>query len=290
MKRYGNEMKRVLIAVIVIAAIIATGILIASYNIKTPDEQEPPSTNHTPDLPIAPFTIIVQSGTDGTRAIADLEFGFRKHKIQSTSGEISYHYTIGYKRDFLEVRNGFNKSGVAGLGYTEIRVYSFAYLGETKLFDNRDEESPDGFSTNQPDWTTDSAEGSHIGPIRQENLTHLTNAGVILELIDFSIYFNDGSNFVCGPSILTVGVNFTRSENEWIIDYIYDASDNESVIFTPASVSIQLSNPVPEKAEDNETPGQTVTSTEMSVVLFSVPSIIAIMMILVIIIVTRRHQ
>jgi hypothetical protein len=279
MKRYGNEMKRMLIAVIVIAAIIATGILLTTYYVTQPDDSGPVS-EHTTDLPRAPLAIIVQSGIDGTRVIADLEIGFMKSE---------YDYLIGYRRDFLDIHNGYNRSDVIGLGYTALGIYSFAYLGDVKLFDYRENGVPEPAYEDQPSWTSNDAEGSHTGPIRKENLTELSNAGVIFEFIDFSIYFEDGSNFVCGPSRLMVGVNFTRNGSDWIIDYIFDASDNESIYFAPASVSIQLRSPVPEKAEDTEITGQSTESIEMPIILLAAPTVIALILILLIIVVTRRR-
>lgn len=280
MKRYGNEMKRMLIAVIIIAAIIATGILLASYNIENPDDPGPPSHDHTGDLPIAPLAIIIQSGTYGTRVIADIEFGFTEHE---------YDYLVGYRRDFLDVRNGLNRSNVVGLGYTELRFYAFAYLGDVRLFDDREEGGPQQGISDQLSWTPHIAEGEHTGPIWKDNLTQLTNAGVILEIIDFKIYFEDGTNFFCGPANLTVGVNFTRNGDEWIIDYIYDASDNDSVYFLPALVSIQLSSPIPEKPEVTTTE-HTTDVVEVSIVLLTAPTIIAVVLIAIILVMTRRRR
>lgn len=289
MKRYGNEMKRMLIGVIIIATIIATGILLTTYFVTQPDDSGL-STEHTTDLPRAPLALIVQSGTDGTRIIADLEFGFRKFEIISESDIVSYTYLVGYKRDRLEIHNGFNKSGAVGFGYAALGIYEFAYLGDVKLFDYREDGVPEPAYEDQPSWTSNDSEGSHKGPIPEENLTELSNAGVIFEFIDFSIYFEDGSNYVCGPSRLIVGVNFTRNGSDWITDYIFEASDNESIYFAPASVSIQLRSPVPEKTEDTEIPGQPTESMEMPIVLLVAPTAIALILILLIVLITRRRN
>ncbi|MFW9888716.1 MAG: hypothetical protein ACFFER_11060 [Candidatus Thorarchaeota archaeon] len=279
MKRYGNEMIRMLIAVVIAAAIISTGILIATYNVQTPDEPTL-STDHSADLPITPLSIIVHSGTDGTRVIADLEFGFKEYE---------YEYLIGYKRNVLEVRNGLNKSGVLGLGYSELRFYAFAYLGDVKLFDNWEDGVPQTEQGDAPSWTSHDSEGSHTGPIRRENITQLTRAGVILELIDFSIYFEDGTNFLCGPSRLAVGVNLTRDGDDWSTDYFFDASDNESLVFSSATAMIQLRAPVPIMTNHTSTTGTIPAPIDVPVVILTAPTIIAATLVLLIVLMARRR-
>ena len=71
-------------------------------------------------------------------------------------------------------------------------------------------------------------------------MTHLTMAGDIVEFENLTIYFDDGSSFLCGPRLITVGVNFTRQDDEWQVEYLLNSSNSQNIIFHESALTVHL--------------------------------------------------
>lgn len=62
----------------------------------------------------------------------------------------------------------------------------------------------------------------------------------MIEYENLTIHYADGSRIVCGPKVLTVGANFTRSNGAWSVDYILQASEDEHATLEDGSVTIVM--------------------------------------------------
>jgi hypothetical protein len=284
MQRYNRDLRRVLITVVLIAALLASAILVAAIF----SEPQPtiddgfPESEHVSNLPTASLTVIIDSGSQGTRLVGNLEFGFLNH---------STGYTLGVIGDWLQIRNGANKTDAIGLGYTEQRVYDFAYLGETRVFDNWTNRTvSSSSSTDGIAWSPNEKSSTHVGDIREDDITELTMAGFVVEYEDFRVYFNDGSEIVCGPTNITMGVNFTLIDNEWKVEYIFEASSTDDVSFGPDSVTIQLTEEIPEADDDSITFDQPASEVRMVVLPIMAIPILTGLVILVVIVLTSKRQ
>ncbi|TFH04392.1 MAG: hypothetical protein E4H14_14845 [Candidatus Thorarchaeota archaeon] len=273
-----------LITVVILAALLSSMVLIAAIMSEEPQivDDEPDDDIHWTGLPSAPLTIIIDSGSQGTQIVGNLEFGF----LNSTTD-----YPLGVYEDWLQIRNGVNKTDAIGLGYNKLTYYTFVYLGETSLYDSWENKTSGTSSTSdQVEWSPMSKSGMHMGNIRENDLENLTMAGFVLEYESLRVYFKDGTNIACGPTNLTLGVNFTLVDDEWNVEYIFEASSMDNVQFGTNSVTIQFTQEIP-SADDDAIETNTSSVQQFIVVLpaMAIPTVIAVVILGVIAIVSRRQ-
>ncbi|MDF1540060.1 MAG: hypothetical protein P1Q69_14290 [Candidatus Thorarchaeota archaeon] len=245
MESYRKDMQRIIIAAILLAVIVASSILVAAYfSGQSGDSPEDGTLEFITTLPTAPLTLIVESGSQGTQIVGNLEFGF----VDTSSG-----IAVGVTEDWLQIHNGFNKTDAVGLGIQEQRSYAFMYLDGERSFDYWSNRTPSDSITIEDEvaWSPGSRSSMYTGDIRNEDLSHLTIAGYVIEFDHLSVVFKDGSNVVCIPANLSLGVNFTLIDEEWQIDYILEASSPENVVFGSDSVTISLDYEIPDSDDDN---------------------------------------
>ncbi|MGY5880271.1 MAG: hypothetical protein RTV31_08470 [Candidatus Thorarchaeota archaeon] len=284
MQRFNRDIRRMLITVVIIAALLASMVLIAAVISEAPQivDDEPDDYIHWTGLPSAPLTIIIDSGAQGTQIVGNLEFGFLNTTID---------YPIGVFTDWLQIRNGVNKTDAIGLGYDGIRYYNFVYLGDTMLNDNwENKTSYTSITSDSVEWSPHSKSGRHTGIIRENDLENLTMAGFVIEYESLKVYFKDGTNIVCGPVSLSIGVNFTLVDDEWNVEYIFEASSMDNIQFGTDSVTIQFTQEIP-SADDDDIDTNT-SSSEQIVILFpviSIPIIMAVVILGVVALVSRQQ-
>ncbi len=285
MQRYNQDIRRILITVVVIAALLASMIIIAAVFSEQPQiiDEEPDDYVHWTGLPTAPLTIIIDSGAQGTQIIGNLEFGFLNNTIV---------FPIGFYEDWLQIHNGFNKTDAIGLGYDALRYYSFAYLGETRLYDGwTNRTSGSWTSSDSVEWSPMSKSGMHMGSIHESDLDNLTMAGFVLEYESLKVYFKDGTNVVCGPTNLTLGVNFTLVDDEWNVEYIFEASSMDDILFGTDSVTIQFTQEI-QPADDDDIDTNTPDMVERIIILpgTAIPIILGVVIIGVILVTGRQQR
>lgn len=284
MQRYNRDIRRMLITVVILAALLASMFILAAVMSEEPQivDDEPDDYVHWTGLPSAPLTIIIDSDSQGTQIVGNLEFGFKNDTID---------FPIGVFEDWLQIRNGVNKTDAIGIGYNRLGYYYFAYLGETRLHDSwENKTSSTSSSSDTVEWSPMSKSGMHIGPIRESDLENLTMAGFVLEYESLKVFFKDGTSVACGPTTLALGVNFTLVDDEWNVEYIFEASSMENVQFGTNSVTIQFTQEIP-FADDDDIDTNTSSKQQFLVVLpaMAIPIVIAVVILGVIAIVSRRQ-
>jgi hypothetical protein len=191
-------------------------------------------TTEISNLPNASVTINILGALFGNQIEARLEYGFRYDDTSMT-------YSIGFFQQYLVIENSIIFTHTSGLGYDEMREYPFAYTDNGMVTDYWVNHTPNWISRRKyAAWTSLNAIGLYLGPISEENMTHLTKAGDIVEFENLTIYFDDGSSFLCGPRIITVGVNFTQQDGEWQVEYLLESSDSQNTQIHESELVIYL--------------------------------------------------
>ncbi len=287
MESYRKDMQRIIIAAILLAVIIASSILVAAYFSEQPGNlQEDETPAFITSLPTAPLTLIVESGSQGTQIVGNLEFGF----INTSLG-----IAVGVIENWLQIHNGYNKTDAVGFGVQEQRTYAFMHLSGEKIFDDWSNRTPSSWSgTDDVAWGPNSKSSTFIDLTERENLSRLTMAGYIIEFGYLSVIFKDGSNIVCGPANLSLGVNFTLIEEGWQINYILETSSTENIVFGSDSVTISLDYEIPYSDDDNiEYTGYgnalVADTSELVVIFIAIPSAIGIILVGCILFVIKRR-
>ncbi|TFH03476.1 MAG: hypothetical protein E4H14_16635 [Candidatus Thorarchaeota archaeon] len=192
------------------------------------------------DLPNASITINILGTMFGNQIEAKLDYGFR---YDNTSSLI---YGIGFSQQYLTIENSIIFTQASGLGYDEMREYPFAYTDSGMITDYWLNHTANWISRRKyAAWTSLAAYGGYLGPISEENITHLTKVGDIIEFENLTIYFEDGTSFLCGPRVITVGVNFTQQNGEWEVEYLIDSSDSQHTLIQESEMTIYLSKSDP---------------------------------------------
>ena len=286
MESYRKEMQKIIIAAILLAVLIASSILVAAYFSGQIDDisDDFGDNEFTTLLPTAPLTLIVDSGAQGTQVVGNLEFGFRN----SSSGIM-----IGVVQEWLDIHNGFNKTDVIGFGAQELREYSFMYLDDEIAFDDWTNRTPSSVtSTDDIAWGPDSRSGMFSGDIAHEELSQISMAGYIIEFAFLSVMFKDGSLATCGPANLSLGVNFTKTNSDWHVDYILEASNSENIVFSSDSVTVTLDYVIPDSDDDTIEQARDafiVDTYQVVVGVATIPAVIGIVLVGCIILLTRRR-
>jgi hypothetical protein len=180
------------------------------------------------------ITMMLNGHSLGTSINATLVFGFQ---FDSTDNE----YKIGFYQQYLSISDSPFFLRALGLGYDEMREYPFAYTTGGIITDYWYNHTPN-WTSKRPylTWTEKSRWGGYLGPISEENMTHLSTAGDIVEFENLTIYYEDGSSSLCGPELITLGVNFTRTDSEWVVQYLISSSTLKGVVIDESRVTIQL--------------------------------------------------
>jgi hypothetical protein len=190
-------------------------------------------------LPTATITIDIRGLFLGNHITAQLEFGFIYDDDLRT-------YAIGFQQIPLVIDNSVIFSRVVGLGYAEMREYPFVYSTSGGFYDYWTNHSPEYSSRRfYAAWTETRYTALYLGPLTEENITNLAYAGDVVEFENLTLYFDDGSSFLCGPQIITTGVNFTHQENMWNADFILGCSSEVGVTIEETRISLQNQIPDP---------------------------------------------
>lgn len=180
------------------------------------------------------ITMMLNGHPLGNSINATLVFGFR---FDSTENE----YKIGFSQQYLSISDSPLFLRALGLGYDEMREFPFAYTTEGMITDYWYNHTPN-WTSKRPylTWTEKSRWGGYLGPISEENMTHLSMAGDFVEFENLTIYYEDGSSSLCGPELITLGVNLTKTDSEWSVQYVISTSTLEGVTIDESRVTIQL--------------------------------------------------
>jgi len=170
----------------------------------------------------------------GNQIEATLEYGFQYDNTSMT-------YLIGFSQQYLTIETSMIFARASGLGYDEMREYPFAYTEDGMITDYWVNHTPNWISRRDyAAWTPVTRSSGYLGPITEENMTHLTKAGDIIEFENLTIYFDDGSSFLCGPRLITVGVNFTQQNDNWQCEYLLYSSDSQNTQIQDSELTIHL--------------------------------------------------
>jgi hypothetical protein len=154
--------------------------------------------------------------------------------------------SIGFRQEYLRITAGPLAVRAKGLGYDEMREFPFFYTESGRLFDYRLTPYPSWISRRHyAAWTETSAMALYLGPISEQNITEVSYCGDLIEFENLTVYFEDNSSFVCGPRLISLAANFTKTGDGWDTALAIETSDNEGVTIESNIVTVLLRYPEP---------------------------------------------
>jgi len=123
-----------------------------------------------------------------------------------------------------------------------MREYPFFYTSSGELFDYTLTPYPSWISRRHyAAWTDVFRASGYLGPISEDNITNALYCGDIIEFENLTIYFEDGSSFVCGPRLITLKANFSKSAENWDTQVTIQTSDNQGNL---VEIALRYSEPL----------------------------------------------
>lgn len=232
-------------------------------------------------LPAANITIMLRDRIAGTTVNATIGFNFTNH---------FYGVAFGFVQYFLSVIDGNDTVPVSGLDYTRRGEYRFAYAGSVEIMNSStlggsSHPSDNGYP--QPAWDIGSSEAAYEGPIRSENISQLTEMGLILHYENLTLCFANGVSKFLG--LATIGVNFTRTDDSWSASFIIDMPGIWVSVVKGSVVTIDMDGWVP--IDPDWTPPPMNQNVTHQMIFFSYSGLIAIMAFVVVVgVLTLRRR
>jgi hypothetical protein len=169
--------------------------------------------NSNPEFPMSrehnvTFDIIITDGPVGSRITAPvtifLEPIYSENEVD-----------LGMQLELLTIRNAPAACEIAGLGFDELREYPLTYLNSTPDYDYGITGNPQWRSFRPyAAWTEKGGFGLAV-MLFPDKWDHLTLAGDVVEFENLTIYLANGQSIRCGPDIIRVAANFTRTPDGW---------------------------------------------------------------------------
>lgn len=186
------------------------------------------------DLPSASIKMMFVGDSPGNNISATITIG-----VYSNGNRLG----IGFHQEMIitSVEPGFTPA--VGLGYSELSEHSFftTYDGhgtsDTIDFDTVSRRS-------YVAWTESQWFGTWNGPLSEQNITDAILWGDIIQFEDLTVYFEDGSTFVCSSHLITLSATFTKTGDLWETNIIITSSDSEGITIDNSVVTISISYPV----------------------------------------------
>ena len=186
-------------------------------------------------LPSTEVQLTIEGLPSGSSITGTLDFGFGGWEGEDVVG-------IGYSESSIVTDHSDLYIDIVGIGCEMMREYVFAYTSEGVLFDDLQSGIPSGESPrNSWPWDAENYVSTYTERFNETMLAELTSVGFVIEYEDLTAHYEDGSSVICGPSYVTVGVNFTRSEDTWNVERIITSSSADGVEIDSGSITLSLS-------------------------------------------------
>jgi len=149
---------------------------------------------------------------------------------------------IGFHQKVLHTTNGSSSIAAIGLGYDELREYSHFSTTQGDVIDNT--LNPGCVShRHYAAWTASEWSGTWNGPISDENITDAIFCSDIIEIENLRVYFEDGSSSICGPQLIRLTINFTKTGEIWNTDIAIETSSSDGVSIENEVLTIPIRFP-----------------------------------------------
>lgn len=235
-------------------------------------------------LPRANATIILKDRIAGTTVYATVGFNFTSDSNGTDIGFVQYP---------LRVTDGNDTVSVSGLDYAERGVNVFAYAGNVEIMN-----SSWGFYASyafdyqlQPPWSNRTMDASYNGPVDSWSISNLTEVGFILQYDNLTLCFANGTRKAIGVRVSTIGLNFTRLDDNWSHTLIVDMSGAAGLAVNGSEVTIYIDGLVP--IDSNWLPPPEALMREEQMFIASIPWLIAIVAVVAVVGILgqrRRHH
>ena len=195
---------------------------------------------NTSPLPTTEIEICINEGAFGGSITGVLGFGFGGWENEDAVG-------IGWLEKNIFVTHSELFMDPVAIGCDEMRVYIFAYTEDGELFDSfRDgQASCEYYRNNWPWGKNDRIVEAYGEKIDEDTLSQLTFAGCIIEYENLTIHHEDGSMLTGGPQVVSIGVNFTKTEGTWFVHNLIATSDEDGVTVSNDRIEILIESTAP---------------------------------------------
>ncbi|MBD3158535.1 MAG: hypothetical protein GF309_07055 [Candidatus Lokiarchaeota archaeon] len=183
-----------------------------------------------PDFPLSShrnvtFEVIVTDGPTGSSIAASA-------MIYAESEDTSSGPMIGFGISLLraEIVNAPVAQQIEGLGFGMLRDYAIAYRDSIPVFNEWQNGTP-GWKSWRPyaAWTETRGEGwgSLVPPEDWDNLSLI---GDVVEIENLTVYLANGQSIRCGPDIIRIAANFTRTPDGWDSTYYVEIEGGQAEV------------------------------------------------------------
>lgn len=171
--------------------------------------------NPTPGFPMSrahnvTFDIIITDGPYGSTIAASA-------MIYAEPEDNPFGPMIGFGISLLraEIVDAPVAHEIEGLGFGMLRDYAIAYRDSIPVFNEWQNGTP-GWKSWRPYavWTDSGAPGWG-SLIPSEDWDNLTLVGDVVEIENLTVYLANGQSIRCGPDIIRIAANFTRTADGW---------------------------------------------------------------------------
>ena len=185
------------------------------------------------DLPSASIKMMFVGDMPGNSIDATITIGFYS---------IGDHLGIGFHQELINISAESGYVPAMGLGYDEMNEHSFFTTFNGNVSSNTllsDVVSHRNYAA----WTESHWFGTWNGPFSEQNITDAILWGDIIQFEDLTVYFEDGSSFVCNSHLITLSAIFTKTGESWDSDIIITTSDTEGITIDNGVVTISIRYP-----------------------------------------------
>ena len=185
------------------------------------------------DLPSASIKMMLVGDSPRNCINATITIGF-----YSNGGQLG----IGFHQETLNISTEDGYISPIGLGYSKMSEDTFftTFRGDV----GGDSLTSDIVShRTYAAWTESQWFGTWNGPISEQNVTDAIFWGDIIQFEDLTVYFEDGSSFVCSSHLLTLSAIFTKTGVSWDSDIIITTSGTEGISIENNVVTISIRYP-----------------------------------------------
>jgi hypothetical protein len=194
---------------------------------------------NTSSLPTTEIEICLNEGAFGGSITGVLGFGFGGWEEDVVG--------IGFLEKNILVTHSELFMDPVAIGCDKMRVYIFAYTEDGELFDS----FRDGFASveycrnNWPWGKNDRIVEAYGERIDEDTLSQITFAGCIIKYENLTIHHEDGSMLTGGPQVVSIGVNFTKTEGMWSVHHLIAVSDEDGVTISNDRIEILVAGSSP---------------------------------------------
>ncbi|TFG26652.1 hypothetical protein EU528_14050 [Candidatus Thorarchaeota archaeon] len=186
------------------------------------------------DLQSASIKMLFVGDLPGNNIDATITIGFYSNGA---------HLGVGSHQELINISSESGSVRPVGLGYDEMREHVFfTTFDESEGSDTLEYDVVS--HRNYAAWTESERFGTWNGPLSNQTIADSIFWGGIIQFENLTVYFEDGSTFVCNSHLITLSAVFTKTDGVWDSAVFITTSDSEGISIDNRVVTISIRYPV----------------------------------------------